>query len=89
MEDIFELLASTQNAVILEIETPGIQLEEPLYITSVEKFDDGVTLYTRSQGKISLSNLACTPLQRVEDGNMISYSIKTALGAILTITIVG
>lgn len=88
MEEMIELMSSTKNAVILEIEASGIQLEESLYITSVTKFADGTQFYTRNEGELFISNLTCELLQRVEDGNHISYSIKTASGAILTITIV-
>jgi len=87
MEDFFELLSSTNDLVTIEVETSGFSMTHNFIIVSVREYLDGLELFTNNEGKIFLSRLACELLGTEEDGETISYILKSNNGVLLTITV--
>ena len=89
MENLFELLAGTNNMVTIDITVAGFTMTQNVHIVGSNKFLDGLELYTENEGKFFISSIASEVVEETHDGYIDSYALKAATGALITITIDG
>lgn len=87
MEELFDVLESTQSVVTLKIEAYGFSMVQNVRVGSARRFGDGMEFYTDNESSFFISDVTSEMINVYDDDMFIIYVIRAVSGAIITITI--